>query len=269
MPTYTWQAYNFYDYDGDGRGDTWYASWRSHTTRLGRPYLNRGVPPHFRGYDLPFLHWLGREGILVDVLTDSDVEHAGSGDRLAHAYNLVVFPGHHEYVTALEYSIVRRYRDLGGNLAWLSANNFFWKVVRRGSILERVAQWRALGQPEAALIGVQYRGNDEGARKGPFEVADDDAPPWFYRGTGLLRGASFGEYGVEIDARAPASPPQTRVLASIPHLFGTRFTAEMTFYATPAGAKVFAAGAFTLAGDAGRPVVGRLLGNLLAELGRP
>ena len=44
MPTYTWQAYNFYDCDGDGRGDTWYAGWRRHSTRMGRPYLSRGVP---------------------------------------------------------------------------------------------------------------------------------------------------------------------------------------------------------------------------------
>ena len=27
-----------------------------------RPYLDRGVPPHFRNYDLPFLHWLHRTG---------------------------------------------------------------------------------------------------------------------------------------------------------------------------------------------------------------
>ena len=51
MPTYTWQAYNFYDRDGDGRGDTWYAGWRRHSTRMGRPYLSRGVPAHFNTYD--------------------------------------------------------------------------------------------------------------------------------------------------------------------------------------------------------------------------
>ena len=59
-----------------------------------------------------------------------------------------MFPGHHEYVTQTEYDIVQRYRDLGGNLAWLSANNFFWKVVRHGAVLERVAQWRHSAVPK-------------------------------------------------------------------------------------------------------------------------
>ena len=82
-------------------------------------------------------------------------------------------------------------------------------------------------------------------------------------------GSRFGAYGIEIDARAQASPRGTKVLATIPHLYGARFTAEMTYYETAAGAKVFAAGAFTLAGDARRPVVDRLLVNLFAHLTRP
>ena len=52
MPTRTWQAYNFRDDDGDGTSDTWYAMQGSRQVRLGRPFLNRGVPPHFRAYDL-------------------------------------------------------------------------------------------------------------------------------------------------------------------------------------------------------------------------
>ncbi len=35
--------------------DTWYAG--SKTARLARPFLNRGVPPHFKYYDAPFLRW--------------------------------------------------------------------------------------------------------------------------------------------------------------------------------------------------------------------
>ena len=50
LPTRTWQAYNFRDADGDGIGDTWYATrGRPGHRRLHRPFLNRGVPPHFRG----------------------------------------------------------------------------------------------------------------------------------------------------------------------------------------------------------------------------
>jgi len=43
----------------------------------------------------------------------------------------------------------------GGNLMFLSANNFFWQVARRGDALERTRRWRDLVRPEAALVGVQ------------------------------------------------------------------------------------------------------------------
>jgi hypothetical protein len=269
MPTNTWQAYNFRDQEGDGYGDTWYAGWRNRTVRLGRAYLANGVPPHFRVYDLPFLHWLGRRGHRVDFISDADLGRVASGDRLANAYMLVVFPGHHEYVTSHEYGILRRYRDLGGNVAFLSANNFFWRIARHGPLLERTAQWRDLGRPEAGLIGVQYRGNDRGERRAPFVVRNTEAAPWLFEGTGLHEGSRFGRYGIEIDATAPASPPGTHVLAEIPNLYGPGFTAQMTYYETAQGAKVFAAGAFTLAGAAGLWPESRLLDNLWARLSRP
>ena len=48
-----------------------------------------------------------------------------------------MFPGHHEYVTTREYDVIERYRDLGGNLMFLSANNFFWRVVRHGQLVAK------------------------------------------------------------------------------------------------------------------------------------
>ncbi len=41
LPTNTWQAYNFYDADGDGWGDTWYAGGNP-PVELDRPYRDRG-----------------------------------------------------------------------------------------------------------------------------------------------------------------------------------------------------------------------------------
>ena len=48
LPTLTWQAYNLRDDDGDGTGDTWYATLPRPHRRLARPFLDRGVPSHFR-----------------------------------------------------------------------------------------------------------------------------------------------------------------------------------------------------------------------------
>ena len=256
LPTLTWQAYNL------RAGGSWYAKWNVHTVRLGRPFLNRGVPYNFRSYDLPFLEWLARTGKDVDVLSDADLEAARTGQALARAYDLVVFPGHHEYVTTREYDVVTGYRNLGGHLMFLSANNFFWQIVRHGQTITRTKQWRDLGRPEAALIGVQYRGNDRGTHFGPWIVRRSKAASWVFAGTNLTAGGDLANGGIEIDKTATASPRNVQVLAEIPNLFGPGFTAQMTYYETPAGAKVFAAGAFTLAGDVREPEVATIVQNV-------
>ena len=229
LPTLTWQAYNLRDEGGDGRGDSWYADWRTKTVRMGRPFLSRGVPYNFRRYDLPFLTWLARTRRDVDVLAQSDLETAASSRVLAEAYDLIVFPGHHEYVTTREYDLVEGYRNLGGNLMFLSANNFFWQVVRRGQYLTKTKLWRDLGRPEAALIGVQYRANGKAPRR-PWIVRRSHAVSWVFAGTGLRIGSQLSRGGVEIDQTTPASPRNVQVLAEIPHLFGPGMTAQMTYH---------------------------------------
>jgi N,N-dimethylformamidase beta subunit-like, C-terminal len=266
LSTNTWQAYNFWDADGDGWGDSWYVSGRTRSVDLARPFLDFGVPFRFRDWDLDFIAWLNRTGKQVDFLSEDDLERFGSARELTSAYDLLVFPGHAEYVTERAYNLVTRYRDLGGNLMFFAANNFFWKVRRDGQRLWKERLWRSLGRPEAALVGVQYVASDYGRRQGPFQLTGSD--PWAFAGTGLAAGSTFGRYGIEIDARSPASPPQTRVLAAIPDLMGPGRSAEMTYYETPAGAKVFAAGALNFAASIGEPVVARLVENLWARLSR-
>ncbi len=265
LPTNTWQAYNFYDLDGDGWGDTWYAGGNP-TVRLDRPYRDRGVPPRFRRYDLPFLKWLKWTGKSPDVLADDDLEAFPSGDELRRLYDLVVFPGHSEYVTEHAYDVVEGFRDLGGRLVFLSANNFFWRVDKQGSAMKRVRLWRELGRPEARLLGVQYRANDDGTRQGPFYVVDAAAAPWLFEGTGLQEGSTLGEtvggYGIEIDGTTPDSPPGTRVVALIPSLFGPGLHGEMAVYETAAGARVFSAGVLDFGGSATSWPVRRMLENI-------
>ncbi len=273
IPTNTWQAYNFRDEDGNGWGDTWYAKGAQSTVRLGRAFLRRGVPPQYRKYDLGFLRWLAQHGKQPDYLTETDLEVLDSGDTLARFYDLIVFGGHTEYVTTKEYDLIQRYRDLGGNLIFLSANNFFWQVRREGNVLRRTRKWRDLARPEAALIGVQYRANDDGRNQRPFVVRAADTAPWLFAGTDLSNGAIFGQelggYGIEIDQMTPASPPGTLVLAEVPDLYGPGFTAQMTYYETPQGARVFAAGVMDFGGTALIPSVSRMLENLWRHLTVP
>jgi N,N-dimethylformamidase beta subunit-like, C-terminal len=267
LPTNTWQAYNFADADGDGWGDSWYVNGAFRRVDIGRPYSDSGIPLRFRDFDSAIIAWLSARGN-VDFLTDLDLEHVPNGDLLAHVYDLIVFPGHEEYTTAHEYNVVQRYRNLGGNLMFLSANNFFWKVVFKGQVMRRVGEWRNLGRPEASVVGVQYVANNYGIHQGAY-IVNTTGAPWVFAGTGLANGQSFGRYGYEIDIRSPATPPGTILLASIPDLMGPGRTAEMTYYETAAGAKVFAAGALNFGASVDDPVVGRILDNLWARLSRP
>src|SRR5207302_9972892 len=123
---------------------------------------------------------------------------------------------------------------------FLAANNFFWQVRRDGTTLTRVKLWRDVGRPEAALVGVQYAGSNHGENQAGFVVRDSSS--WAFAGTQLADGASFGRFGIEIDARTAASPAGTELLASIPDAVGVGRNAEMTYYETPRGARVFAAG---------------------------
>jgi hypothetical protein len=264
LPTFTWQAYNLRDDDRNGRGDSWYADWKHNDVRLYRPFLNRGVPYHFQSYDLAFQHWLVRNGKEVDFLADTDLDAVRSADALARAYDLIVFPGHHEYVTTNEYDVVTGFRDRGGSLMFLSANNFFWQVVKRGPVIHRTRKWRDLGRPEAALIGSQYTCNQRSF--GRYVVLDARPEAWVFAGTGLRRGSLFGYGGIEIDAIGPSSPKNVTLLARIPNVFGAGRHADMTLYRTKRGGRVFAAGAFTLAGSSECPDVSRIIANLWAAM---
>jgi hypothetical protein len=267
LPTNTWQAYNFADADGDGWGDSWYVNGAFRRVDISRPYSDSGIPLRFRDFDSAIIAWLSARGN-VDFLTDLDLEHVPNGDLLGRVYDLIVFPGHEEYTTAHEYNVVQRYRNLGGNLMFLSANNLFWKVVFQGQVMRRVGEWRNLGRPEASIVGVQYVASNYGIHQGAY-IANTTGAPWVFAGTGLANGQSFGRYGYEIDIRSPATPPGTILLASIPDLMGPGRTAEMTYYETAAGAKVFAAGALNFGASVGDPVVARILDNLWARLSRP
>ena len=122
-------------------------------------------------------------------------------------------------------------------------------------------------RPEASLIGVQYRGNDDGGRRDSWIVRDAEAAGGLFAGTGLHDGSSFGGGGIEIDKTGPDLPEGVQVVAEIPNIFGPGFTAQMTYYETPVGAKVSAAGAFRFASAVqADPMVHKMMGNIWRQL---
>jgi hypothetical protein len=271
LPTYSWQAYNFYDANGDGRGDSWYVDSRRHSVLLTRPFAGNGKPPHYRTQQRGFLRFLVHTGRQADYLTDQDLDRVAHGDDLARRYDLIIFSGHEEYVTTHIYDLIDRYRDLGGNLAFLSADNFFWRVDFKDARLWRIQLWRNLERPEAALIGVQYRGNDRGGHAAPYVVTNSESAPWLFEGLEVRDGAnlSTARYGIEFDSTAASSPPGTTVLATVsPGLDAGAIVGQMTYYETAAGAKVFAAGTLGFGGS-DNPTGTILFQNLWNHLTKP
>ena len=107
-------------------------------------------------------------------------------------------------------------------------------------------------------------------RQAPYTVTGADLAPWAFEGTGLVNGSRFGLYGIEIDSTTPSSPTGTQVLARIPDLLGPGRTAEMTYYESPSGARVFSAGAMNFGGQIALwPEAQRLFENVWARLAPP
>lgn len=260
-PTDTWQAYN------RRGGDTWYACSCVHTVDLERPYLDGGVPYNFGQYDRGFFQWLARNNIRADVLADDDLDQIATGAELRRLYRTVVFESHSEYATGHMFDVIQQYRDLGGHVAFLSANDFFREVVVSDNSMTLIGRFRDLGRPEAALLGAQYLDwyrNIYPSR--PYRVVGAGRVPWLFAGTRLHDGSLIpGFYGIEIDGTTSASPPGTTVVATIPNIFPGE-TADMTYYTTGSGAEVFDAGTIDFGGSADNPDVATMLTNLWTHM---
>ena len=267
-PTNTWHAYD------DVNGDSWYLDSSVHTIDLTNPFggtrvngkaVPAGLPEQFQRFDVGLLRWYWHSGYRADFISDDDLERVANARQLSH-YRLIVFGGHEEYVTSHAFDLIARYRDNGGNLAFLSANSFFYKVEVSGDTMTGRHRWRDLGRPEAALLGAQYAGWNEGNYPNrPYRVTNTAAAPWLFEGTGLHDGSRFGNYGIEVDEPNSASPPGTHVLAVIPDELGPGKPAEMTIY-TRGRSTVFDAGAINFEASAHWPALSRFFSNLWSHL---
>lgn len=114
---------NFYDAYSN-------ASAATMTLSLRRP-VHKGTWNEVLGfYDAPMLDWLERNGYgdQVDYCTDIDV-HLDTEQTLLSKYDLLLSVGHDEYWSPEMRKHVERFRDAGGNIAFLSGNTCCWKVT--------------------------------------------------------------------------------------------------------------------------------------------
>ena len=88
-------------------------------------------------------------------------------------------------------------------------------MTKHGDRMDGRTRWRDHGRPEASLVGAQYIDwNHDVYPNKPYRLINTAGAQWLFRGTGLRDGSTFGVYGIEVDAVAPASPRGTKVEAA-------------------------------------------------------
>ena len=272
LATNTWAAYNFEDADGDGWGDSWYVTGRHRAVDLARPFLDFGVPFRFHDWDLEFVAWLNQTHKRVDFLSDDDLDRMTSGASWHARYDLVVFPGHEEYVTGHEYDVIRALpRPSAATSRFSQRTTSIWPrdaARSRCSCADRCGASSAV--PSPPLVGVQYVGSNHGARQAGFRRHRR-----LDRAVGVRRYRPRERRHVrpvrdrDRRARRPQSPRGTQCSRRSRTSSARGRTAQMTYYETPRGAKVFAAGAMNFTASLGRPDVARLVENLWSRLSVP
>ncbi|MCI3948516.1 MAG: hypothetical protein K0R11_450 [Acidimicrobiales bacterium] len=173
-------------------------------------------------WELPFVQWAEREGYVLDVATNADLE---DHPDLLSGYRLLLSVGHDEYWSAPMRDTVEGFIGRGGNVAFLSGNTSFWQVRLEDPSPEGPAasmvgykgrfhddpaygtlqqdrlttMWsdHLLGRPENAMTGVSFaRGGYHRIGKrvtngaGGYTVHRPDH--WLFEGTGLTYGDVLG-----------------------------------------------------------------------------
>lgn len=230
---------SLYDIHSDGSG-CMYASWQRPLLNMRPGYTNwvTGGPREFSA-DLCLIHWLARQGIEVDVLTDAELHEHGVA-ALA-PYRVVMTGSHPEYATGRMVEALDEYVNEGGRLMYLGGNGFYWVAsvapahpdvieVRRGhsgtrswtsrpgelhhsTTGERGGLWRYRGRTPNDLVGVGFTGQGWDVRAGYYQRLPPSTNPdysWIFDGVddcepigdfGLVMNGAAGD---EIDRHDPA-----------------------------------------------------------------
>lgn len=215
---------------------------------------------HLANGERLLLGWMDEKGMSYDMVASELLER---NPRALDGYSTVVLNTHPEYWTHEMYRSIRLHLERGGSVAALSGNSLYWRTTIRGNQMETQKSgqnhlhdgeagglWRAVGEPESAVLGVEYTSWGFGST-GSYEVEVPDHP--IFAGTNLEKGDVIGQNGYrhrhgigasawETDKMSPSSPPQTKLLARGTNKVGG---AHMTFYETGRGGAVFSVGSLT------------------------
>jgi hypothetical protein len=198
--------------------------------------------PFWDSYGRGKAYWGSREltsqliadGFNPEYLTEYDID---SNPAILRAYDVVVFSGHHEYISRNLYDALEAHHHRGGHLAFFSANDIYWQVrfedngnkmvgYKSYSLREDpmvgvddslvTVLWRdpPVNRPPEALHGIYYIPYSYCFKDEDYIVQDADN--FAFAGTGLKNGDVVG-YKVaaaETDSIGPASPAKMDILMS-------------------------------------------------------
>lgn len=269
-PLTTYQAYN----NWGGRslyGSTaapYDITQRSYAVSFDRPYAAAYGTGWFFNWEYPMIRWLEHNAYDVTYTTDIDTQEQPQF-LLQHRVFLTV--GHDEYWTAQMGDHLTWARDHGVSLGFFAGDVSGWQIRLEPSALgpDRIivcyksakldpiaatspalttVRFRdpPVGRPQNALIGVWHTGIVDPTTDYPLTLTGQS--PCLLTGTGLHAGSQLPHLiGYEYDtvAHNGVDPPGLVTLAHSPLMNTTGQAdqyADMTWYAAPSGALVFAAG---------------------------
>ncbi|GAA2509640.1 hypothetical protein GCM10010201_00130 [Pilimelia columellifera subsp. columellifera] len=301
LPFYTYQAYNQWPADGRAGKSLYYGYdragqrvWTERAAKVSfdRPYAGAGLPSRC-AVDLDAVRWLERHSYDVAYLASDDLD---IGRTEAGRQRGLVFCGHDEYWTAAMRGNAESLLAQGVSLAFLAANNVYWRSRVEGARRGRPARtlvcykeapdprpggthrWRddraSPREPEQRLLGAQFNG----IVRGRWPLVVTGADHWFWAGCGVADGDHIGGVvGVEADGVASSVPVEgsRTVLAASPYRDrgGASKTQHTVVRELPNGALVFLAGSMDWPVAMARPGrrdprIERATRNVLDRIGR-
>lgn len=230
IPSSTYEAYNWWGGrslygHGEPDGFQWFERAAVRVSPL-RPYLgpDEFVTPKLQYWELPFIRWLERNGVVVDYCTSNEL-HADP--ELLSGYGLLVSVGHDEYWSWEMRDNVEQFAADGGTVVVLSGNSVWWQIrfeddrgitcykdrARDPANADPATRSRVtvnwidpeLGRPETLMTGVSFQYGamffGDGVASAPeFEVVTEHP---VLQDTNLGVGNTFGRYADNVGRRPP------------------------------------------------------------------
>ncbi|NEM97762.1 N,N-dimethylformamidase beta subunit family domain-containing protein [Pontibacter burrus] len=144
----TWQAYNVYGDNSNGKSLYTGAGGKASKVSYNRPFITRngggggGAEEDWLfNAEYPMIRWLEANGYNVTYTTNVDSDRRGN---LISNHKVFLSVGHDEYWSGRQRNYVTAARNAGIHLAFFSGNEVYWKTRWENSIAANGAAYRTL-----------------------------------------------------------------------------------------------------------------------------